>query len=175
MDKYWPLSDNQVKMQRFSKSCLLHLPNRLNRPLIVGGTVDGEYSIPSQQRSGYWWNIGASITIWRGRHVVNTTHLMGCHQLFTVFCQCNFWWYWCLGTYTFLLQKIQSTRTTRIVSEGPREWQKDAAYTHNVYEHLGTLLKAHLGTGADYQSKIETKKSSLNANPKKIRVLFKPG
>ena len=35
-------------MQRFSKSCLLHLAKRLNRPLIVGGTVDGEDSIPAQ-------------------------------------------------------------------------------------------------------------------------------
>ena len=35
-------------MQRFSKLCLHHLPNKLNRPLIVSGTVDGEDSIPSQ-------------------------------------------------------------------------------------------------------------------------------
>ena len=36
----------------------------------------------------------------------------------------------------------------------------------NIEEHFcRTLLKAYLGTGADYQSKIETKKSSLNANP----------
>ena len=43
MDKFWPLSDNKVKMQHFSKSCLLYLAKRLNRPLIVSGTVDGEW------------------------------------------------------------------------------------------------------------------------------------
>ena len=48
MDKFWPLSDNKVKFQRFSKSCLLHLAKRVNRPLIVSGTVDGEDSIPAQ-------------------------------------------------------------------------------------------------------------------------------
>ena len=48
MDKFWPLSDNEVKFQSFSKSCLLHLAKRLNRPLIVSGTVDGEDSIPAQ-------------------------------------------------------------------------------------------------------------------------------
>ena len=48
MDKFWPLSDNKVKMQRFSKSCLLYLAKQLNRPLIVSGTVDGEDSIPAQ-------------------------------------------------------------------------------------------------------------------------------
>ena len=31
-----------------------------------------------------------------------------------------------------------------------------------------TLLKAHLGTGTDYLSKIEKKKSSLNANPEVV-------
>ena len=48
MDKVWPLSDNKVKFQLFPKSCLLHLTKRLSRPLIVGGTVDGEDSILAQ-------------------------------------------------------------------------------------------------------------------------------
>ena len=35
-----------------------------------------------------------------------------------------------------------------------------------------TLLRAHLGTGTDYLSKIETKKSSLNANPEVVLKEF---
>ena len=40
---------------------------------------------------------------------------------------------------------------------------------HTLYTNLGEqfciiILKAHLGTGSDYLSKIETKESSLNAN-----------
>ena len=118
---------------------------------------------------GYWWNMWALITIWRGRYVVNTTHSMGCHQLFIVFCHCIFWRYWCLGTNTSLLQKIQSTRTTRIVSEGPREWPIIHKMSTNIEEQFcRTLLKAHLRTGTEYLSKIETKKSSLNANPEVV-------
>ena len=45
---------------------------------------------------------------------------------------------------------------------------------HTIYTNLGeqfcrNLLKAHLRAGADYLSKKETKKSSLNANPEVVQ------
>ena len=44
MKKFWLLSYNKVKFQRFDKSCLFHLVKRVNRPFIVSGTLDGQYS-----------------------------------------------------------------------------------------------------------------------------------
>ena len=53
--------------------------------------------------------------------------------------------------FDFLLQTIQSARTTRIVSsEGPREPQKDATYTYNVYiQCIHTMYTIYIPWGAN--------------------------
>ena len=175
MDKFWPLSDNKVKMQPFSKSCLHHLAKRLNRPLIVNGTVDGEYSIPTQ-------------------HLNNSMGIDEILELQLPFEEADMWLIshiqWDVINFLRYSVTVISDDTDVLVlmlfyfkkfsRQGLRElYQKDRGsdkrmrpihtMSPNIEERFcRTLLKAHLGTGADYQSKIETKKSSLNPNPEVV-------
>ena len=75
-------------------------------------------------------------------------------------------WYFCFSTSKNSVDKDCENCISR--AEGVTK--RYDLYIVTIYTHIGeqfcrTLLKAHLGTGADCLSKIETKKSSFNAHP----------
>ena len=173
MGKFWPLSDNKVKFQRFAKSYLLHLAKRVHRQLIVSGTVDGEDSIPAQHL-----NSGmdiAEISELQLPFEEADMRLIPHIQWDVINCSRSSVTVVSDDTDVLILllfyfKHFSQNGLQKLYLQKGRGSNKKMFPIHTMYSNLGeqfckTLLKAHLGTGADYLSKIGTKKSSLNANP----------
>ena len=173
MAKFWPLSDNKIKFQEFAKTYLLELAKKANREVIVSGTITENQSTTAE-------------------HLNRTLAIDKIPELRVPYEEADMR---LIPHIQYDVAKFSRTTVTVISDDTDvlilllfyfkdfngqglqnlyllkgRGDNKKMLPIHKMYASLGdnycrVLLKAHLGTGADYISKIGTKKSCLNAKP----------
>ncbi len=184
MEKFWVSESNKRKFQSLAKSALINMSLEVNKEVVVSGTVEDDKPLPALHL-----NDGGQVEQINELKLDNMEEAdmrIMPHILWDVI---NFSRKSLIVVsedtdvvilLLFYYKEFQQRGLEKIFIKLGRSDNKRMLPIHEVYTKLGYnfckgMLKAHLGTGCDYLSKVGTKLSAVKADPTVTLARFGEG